>query len=198
MCAAIPGSVTWFQLPKPLILPPRQNLDKKNPYIRILHRMECVGNAGRDPHERNFLMIRKLIATDNDRATAILRLVLGVIFFAHGAQKMLGWFDGYGFTGTMGFFTSVMHIPAVFAFLAISAEFFGGLGLIFGFLTRIAALGIFSNMIVAIAMVHRQFGLFMNWTGAQKGEGFEYHLLVLAVTTFLLIRGAGASSIHRT
>ena len=142
-------------------------------------------------------MIRKLIATDNDRATAILRLVLGVIFFAHGAQKMLGWFGGYGFTGTMGFFTSVMHIPALFAFLAICAEFFGGLGLIFGFLTRIAALGVFSNMIVAIAMVHRQFGFFMNWTGAQKGEGFEYHLLVLAVTTFLMIRGAGAASIDR-
>lgn len=142
-------------------------------------------------------MIRKLIATDNDRATAILRLVLGVIFFAHGAQKMLGWFGGYGFTGTMGFFTGVMHIPALFAFLAICAEFFGGLGLIFGFLTRIAALGVFSNMIVAIAMVHCQFGFFMNWTGAQKGEGFEYHLLVLAVTTFLMIRGAGAASIDR-
>jgi putative oxidoreductase len=142
-------------------------------------------------------MIRKLIATDNDRTTAILRLVLGVIFFAHGAQKMLGWFGGYGFTGTMGFFTNVMHIPAVFAFLAISAEFFGGLGLIFGFMTRIAALGIFSNMLMAIAMVHRQFGLFMNWTGAQKGEGFEYHLLVLAITTFLMIRGAGAASIDR-
>jgi putative oxidoreductase len=142
-------------------------------------------------------MIRKLIATDNDRATVILRFVLGVIFFAHGAQKMLGWFGGYGFTGTMGFFTSVMHIPAGLAFLAISAEFFGGLGLIFGFLTRIAALGIFSNMLVAIAMVHRHFGLFMNWTGTQKGEGFEYHLLVLAVTTFLMIRGAGAASIDR-
>ena len=69
-------------------------------------------------------MIRRLVATDNDGATAILRLVLGVIFFAHGAQKLLGWFGGYGFTGTMGFFTGVMHIPAVFAFLAIAAEFF--------------------------------------------------------------------------
>src|SRR5579864_4893932 len=106
-------------------------------------------------------MIRKLVATDNDAGTAILRLVLGVIFFAHGAQKMLGWFGGYGFTGTMGFFTNVMHIPAVFAFLAIAAEFFGGLGLIVGLLTRIAALGIFSTMVVAIAMVHHQFGLFM-------------------------------------
>lgn len=142
-------------------------------------------------------MIRKLVATDNDAGTALLRLVLGVIFFAHGAQKMLGWFGGYGFTGTMGFFTNVMHIPALFAFLAIAAEFFGGLGLIFGFLTRIAALGIFTNMTVAIAMVHHQFGFFMNWTGAQKGEGFEYHLLVLALTVFLIIRGAGAVSVDR-
>lgn len=142
-------------------------------------------------------MIRKLVATDNDPGTALLRLVLGVIFFAHGAQKMLGWFGGYGFTGTMGFFTNVMHIPALFAFLAIAAEFFGGLGLIFGFLTRIAALGIFTNMTVAIAMVHHQFGFFMNWTGAQKGEGFEYHLLVLALTVFLIIRGAGAVSVDR-
>jgi putative oxidoreductase len=142
-------------------------------------------------------MTRKLIGTDNDAATAILRLVLGVIFFAHGAQKMLGWFGGYGFSGTMGFFTSVMHIPALFAFLAIAAEFFGGLGLIFGFLTRIAAFGIFSNMVVAIAMVHGQFGLFMNWTGQQKGEGYEYHLLVLAITAFLMIRGAGAGSVDR-
>ncbi len=142
-------------------------------------------------------MIRKLIATNNDIATAILRLVLGVIFFAHGAQKMLGWFGGYGFTGTMGFFTGVMHIPAPFAFLAIAAEFFGGLGLIFGVLTRVAAFGIFSNMVVAVAMVHHQFGFFMNWTGAQKGEGYEYHLLILAASVFLMIRGAGAVSVDR-
>jgi putative oxidoreductase len=142
-------------------------------------------------------MIRRLIATDNDSATAILRLVLGVIFFAHGAQKMLGWFGGYGFTGTMGFFTGVLHIPAVFAFLAIAAEFFGGLGLLFGLFTRVASLGVFCNMIVAIAMVHGRFGFWMNWTGAQKGEGYEYHLLLLAASAFLMIRGAGAASLDR-
>jgi putative oxidoreductase len=140
-------------------------------------------------------MVRKLIATNNDVATTILRLALGVIFFAHGAQKMLGWFGGYGFTGTMGFFTGVLHIPPVFAFLAIAAEFFGGLGLIFGLLTRIAALGVFCNMIVAVAMVHSRFGFWMNWAGAQKGEGYEYHLLLLAASAFLMIRGAGAVSV---
>ena len=142
-------------------------------------------------------MIRKSIATDNDAAITVLRLVLGIIFFAHGAQKMLGWFGGYGFTGTMGFFTGMLHIPAVFAFLAIAAEFFGGLGLIFGLLTRVAAFGISCNMIVAVAMVHHQFGFFMNWTGAQKGEGYEYHLLLLAALVFLMIRGAGAASVDR-
>jgi putative oxidoreductase len=142
-------------------------------------------------------MLRKFLVTDDNAATAILRLVLGVVFFAHGAQKMLGWFGGYGFSGTMGYFTGTAHIPAVFAFLAIAAEFFGGLGLIFGFLTRIAAFGISVNMLVAIATVHGAMGFFMNWTGAQKGEGFEYHLLVLAITAFLMIRGAGAFSIDR-
>src|SRR5437588_6677110 len=114
-------------------------------------------------------MIRKLIATNDDRATATLRFALGVIFFAHGAQKMLGWFGGYGFSGTMGFFASVMHIPAVFAFLAISAEFFGGLGLIVGFLTRIASLGSFSHVIVARSLVYRRYGGLSIWAGGQNG-----------------------------
>jgi putative oxidoreductase len=140
-------------------------------------------------------MFRKVLATDDNTATAILRLVTGVVFFAHGAQKMLGWFGGYGFSGTMGFFTGTMHIPAPLAFLAIAAEFFGGIGLILGFLTRIAAFGITVNMLVAIATVHASVGFFMNWSGTQKGEGFEYHLLTLAVTTFLMIRGAGAFSV---
>jgi len=110
---------------------------------------------------------------------------------------MLGWFGGYGFAGTMGFFTNMMHIPAAFAFLAIAAEFFGGLGLILGFLTRVAAFGILVNMLVAVAMVHSHVGFFMNWTGAQKGEGYEYHLLVLAITMLLIVRGAGAASLDR-
>ncbi len=142
-------------------------------------------------------MFRKLIRTDDNPATLILRLVLGVVFFAHGAQKLLGWFGGPGFSGTMGMFAGYLHIPAPLAFLAIAAEFFGGLGLILGFLTRIAAFGIAVNMLVAIATVHHSYGFFMNWTGTQKGEGFEYHLLVLAITAYLIIRGAGAFSVDR-
>jgi putative oxidoreductase len=142
-------------------------------------------------------MVRKLITTDNDFAITVVRTVAGIVFFAHGAQKMLGWFGGYGFSGTMGFFTGMMHIPAPFAFLAISAEFFGGLGLIFGLLTRVAAFGIFCNMVVAVAVVHHHFGFFANWTGAQKGEGYEYHLLALAIMVLLMIRGGGAASLDR-
>ena len=142
-------------------------------------------------------MLRKLTATDDSTATTILRVVLGIVFFAHGAQKMLGWFGGYGFSGTMGFFTGTMHIPALFAFLAIVAEFLGGLGLILGLLTRVAAFGIAVNMLVAALMVHSQFGFFANWSGTQKGEGYEYHLLALAMCAFLMIKGAGAFSVDR-
>jgi putative oxidoreductase len=142
-------------------------------------------------------MIRRLYATDDSTATSILRLVLGAVFFAHGAQKMLGWFGGFGFAGTMNFFTGMMHIPAPLACLAIAAEFFGGMGLTLGFLTRIAAFGIGVNMLVAILTLHGAFGFFMNWTGTQKGEGFEFHLLVLAIVAFLMIRGAGAFSVDR-
>lgn len=140
-------------------------------------------------------MLRKILGTTNDWTLTLLRLVMGVIFFAHGAQKALGWFGGYGFSGTMGFFTNVMHIPALFAFLAICAEFLGGIGLILGVLGRIAAFGIACNMIVAISMVHGANGLFMNWTGQQKGEGFEYHLLAIAIAVVLMVKGSGALSV---
>jgi putative oxidoreductase len=139
-------------------------------------------------------MSNKLMSTSHDVALTMLRLVLGVVFFAHGAQKMLGWFGGYGFHGTMGFFEH-MGLPAPVAFLVICTEFFGGLGLIVGLLTRIAALGIGIEMIVAIFMVHLSNGFFMNWMGTQKGEGYEYHLLVIAMAAALLLRGAGAFSV---
>ncbi|HET7200694.1 MAG TPA: DoxX family protein [Burkholderiales bacterium] len=141
--------------------------------------------------------MKRLFQTSNDATLTLLRLVTGIVLFAHGAQKMLGWFGGYGFRGTMQFFTGTMHVPALFAFLAIAAEFFGGLGLIAGFLGRVAAAGIATNMLVAVALVHAKVGFFMNWTGAQKGEGFEYHLLVLAIAATLIVKGSGALSIDR-
>ena len=148
-------------------------LDKENPYIRVIILSAVCPTRGSKLVTEGISMIRKLIATDNDIATTILRLVLGVIFFAHGAQKMLGWFGGYGLSGSMEFFTRDLGIPAPFAFLAICAEFFGGLMLIVGFLGRLAALTIICTMAVAVVKVHWQFGVFMNWFGTQKGEGFE-------------------------
>ena len=136
-----------------------------------------------------------LFQSNNSFAPTLARLTLGVVMFPHGAQKVLGWFGGYGFSGTMNFFTQQMHIPAVFAVLAIAAEFLGSLALVTGFLSRIAALGIAVEMAVAIEMVHAPNGFFMNWFGNQKGEGFEYHLLAIGVALIVLIYGSGKASI---
>jgi putative oxidoreductase len=149
------------------------------------------------PKPKEAAVLRKIVSTTNDGTPTILRLVLGIVFLAHGAQKMLGWFGGYGFSGTMGFFTHQLKIPAPLAFLAIATEFFGGLGLVIGLLSRIAALGIAVEMIVVIFMIHGHFGFFMNWTGQQKGEGFEYHLLTIATSLAILIKGSGAFSVDR-
>lgn len=139
----------------------------------------------------------KLFCTRNDGLLTLLRLAAGIVFFAHGAGKMLGWWGGVGFSATMGFFSHYMHIPAPFAFLAICAEFFGGLGLIVGFLTRIAAFGLFCDMLVALFLVHIHNGFFMNWQGTKHAEGFEFHILALAIIFVVLVRGAGALSIDR-
>jgi putative oxidoreductase len=139
-------------------------------------------------------MWKKLIETKDDYAALVLRVMLGVVFFPHGAQKVLGWFGGYGFAGTYDAFTNKMGIPGLFALLAFAAEFLGSIGLIIGLTTRVAAFGIMCVMVVAVKMLHWQHGFFMNWYGAQKGEGFEYHLLVIAMAVALMIRGGGALS----
>jgi len=148
------------------------------------------------PGARGARLLERVLATPPDIGPTIARLALGVVMFPHGAQKMLGWFGGYGFAGTMGYFTH-SGIPAVFAFLAIMAEFLGSIGLIVGALSRIAAFGIAVNMVVAIAMVHAPQGFFMNWFGNQKGEGFEYHLLAIGLAAIVLIKGAGLLSLDR-
>jgi len=142
-------------------------------------------------------ILARVLRTDRDPGTLLIRLVLGLVILPHGAQKALGWFGGAGFGGTMDFFTGQMGIPALFAFLAIAAEFAGGLGLVSGFLTRIAAFGVLANMVVAAVMVHLPHGFFMNWYGNQQGEGFEYHLLAGAMARYLVIKGGGAASVDR-
>jgi putative oxidoreductase len=138
------------------------------------------------------------VFTTNDNITAtIVRIVLGIVLFPHGAQLLLGWFGGYGFSGSMGFLTGAAHLPYFVALLVILIQFFGSLMLILGVGTRIAALGIFGLFVGMILTSHLDNGFFMNWFGAQKGEGYEYHLLVLGMSLALLIKGAGKWSIDR-
>jgi len=140
-------------------------------------------------------MFKKLIDTNDDAVQTVLRLALGIMIFPHGAQKMLGWFGGGGFSGTIQFFSGTFGVPAILAVLVIFAEFFGGLGLIAGFLSRVAAAGVALVMLGAVFMVHLQNGFFMNWMGNQAGEGFEFHLLAVALAVAVMVRGSGALSL---
>ncbi|OLB02794.1 MAG: hypothetical protein AUH21_04850 [Nitrospirae bacterium 13_2_20CM_62_7] len=135
--------------------------------------------------------MRKLFETDEAWSGLILRIMLGVVMFPHGAQKLLGWYGGFGFAGTLGFFTEQMHLPWLVALLVIIGESFGSLGLLIGLLTRVTAASMALIMVGAIGLVHWPNGFFMNWSGKQAGEGFEYHLLVIAICAALVITGAG-------
>lgn len=139
-------------------------------------------------------MSQWIFHTDGTLVPLLLRLTLAVVMFPHGAQKVLGWFGGYGFKGTLAFFKG-QGVPTPLALLVFAAEFLGPLGLTLGLLTRIAAFGIACVMLVAILTVHKEHGFFMNWFGTQQGEGFEYHLLALGVALALIIGGAGLWSI---
>lgn len=141
--------------------------------------------------------IKLILATEASVTQLILRLSLGIMILPHGLQKTFGMFGGYGFSGTMQFFTETMHIPWLFAFLAIAAEFAGGIGLILGLGTRVAALGVGITMLVAALTSHLEHGFFMNWFGNQKGEGFEFHLLAVGIAIALVAKGGGALSLDR-
>lgn len=135
--------------------------------------------------------MKAFFLTDDSWAGLILRLVLGIVIFPHGAQKLLGWYGGLGFDGTMGYFTLTMGLPWIIAILIVIGEFFGSLGLLVGLLTRFSAASIGVIMLGAITLVHWPNGFFMNWFGRQPGEGYEYHLLVLGISIALTVIGAG-------
>ncbi|PLX84038.1 MAG: hypothetical protein C0617_09455 [Desulfuromonas sp.] len=143
-------------------------------------------------------MLRRFLSTDNDMSSLVLRVMLGGVFLPHGMQKVFGWFGGHGLAGTLHHFTENMGIPFVLALLVIAAESLGALGLIAGLLTRLAAFGLGCVMLGAIFMVHLPHGFFMNWFGRQQGEGFEYHLLAVAIAVALVIKGGGALSLDRS
>jgi putative oxidoreductase len=142
-------------------------------------------------------MIEHFISTPEDWSLAAVRVVLGVIFFAHGAQKMFGWYGGSGLVKSMRTFTQDLHIPAVLAFLVIAGEFLGGVGLLLGLFSRLAALVIGLTMLGAVAMVHLRHGLFLNWFGEKKGLGIEFHLLAIALAMLVVLKGSGAFSLDR-
>ena len=139
-------------------------------------------------------MLKNLMRTDSNLGCTVARLTLGVVIFPHGAQKMLGWFEGGGFAGTVQAFGG-MGIPAILTVLIIVGEFFGSLGLIFGLFGRVAAAGIGLIMLGAIFMAHLQHGFFMNWFGNKPGEGFEYHILAIGLALIVTLRGSGLLSV---
>lgn len=140
-------------------------------------------------------MIARVLNSRSDYGPLIARLALGLVMFPHGAQKMLGWFGGYGFGGTMEFFTQQMGFPWIVGFLIILIEFAGSLTLLVGLCARPAAVGISTVMLGAIATVHAEVGFFMDWSGQLSGEGFEYHLLAIGLALVVIVQGAGAYSL---
>ncbi|PIP72789.1 MAG: hypothetical protein COW89_04555 [Nitrospinae bacterium CG22_combo_CG10-13_8_21_14_all_47_10] len=139
--------------------------------------------------------MKAFFQTDESVNNLITRVILGIVICPHGAQKLLGWFGGHGLEGTLGFFTHQLGMPTVIALLVILGESLGALGLIAGFLTRFCAAGILIIMAGAIVMSHASNGFFMNWSGKQAGEGFEYHLLAIALCLPLIISGGGRFSV---
>ena len=140
-------------------------------------------------------MLRNLLSTNSDWTLTIVRTLLGVVFFAHGAQKFLGWYGGPGLKETMRTMHDYLGLPLPLAFAAVATEFFGGMGLIVGLLSRVAAVGIAVTMLSAIVMVHGRNGFFMDWFGGRKGHGYEYHLLAIALALVLAAKGSGAFSL---
>lgn len=140
--------------------------------------------------------VTKLIRTDDSISGLIMRLTLGIVIFPHGAQKLFGWFGGFGLTGTMNFMTQ-NGLPWIIALLVVLGESLGALALIAGFFSRFMSFGIFMIMLGAIFMVHLPFGFFMNWFGKQAGEGFEYHILAAGLALAIMFLGSGKLSVDR-
>lgn len=140
---------------------------------------------------------KKLFATENNYSWTILRVVLGTVMLAHGVQKAFGWFGGFGWDGTMGYFTGAVGLPTVLAAFIILIETLAAFLLILGFASRLNALLVGAVILGAFFVDHLPNGFYMNWFGNQKGEGFEFDLLFLAISSFIAINGSGALSVDR-
>lgn len=140
---------------------------------------------------------QKIFKTENNYSWTILRVTLGVVMLAHGLQKAFGWFGGYGWDGTMGYFTGAVGLPAILGAFIILIESLGAFLLILGFAGRINAVLVGAVILGALFVDHLPNGFYMNWFGNQKGEGFEFDLLFLTISSFVAINGSGALSIDR-
>lgn len=184
-------------------------LFKNGEHAGVKAGVDLTDSFGKGPHQEeifnNFPVVgtleirtwfmEKVFGNSAEQADLLLRLALGIVFFAHGAQKLLGWFGGYGWEGTIGFFTQSLSIPAPLAALAILAEFFGGIAIIFGLLTRPAALMLAVTMIVAALKVHLANGFFLDSKG--PADGVEYVYVLIMLSLYFVIRGAGRISTDR-
>jgi putative oxidoreductase len=141
---------------------------------------------------------RRLIGTGRDHGALLARLVLAAVMLPHGLQHALGWLGGYGFSGTLQWMTHTLGFPAPLAALAIVVELVAPLALLAGLGGRLAAAGLFALMVGA-AKTHLPNGFFMNWFGVMPAgtEGFEYHLLALALAAVVMIRGSGSLALDR-
>ncbi|MFD0749373.1 DoxX family protein [Mucilaginibacter calamicampi] len=140
---------------------------------------------------------QSIFKTGDSFGPLLLRVAAGLVMLVHGSQKVFGTFGGYGFSGTMNFFTETMHLPWLIALLVIAIEFFGSIALILGLTTRLAAFGITAVALGIVITSHIQYGFFMNWYGSQKGEGIEYFILYIAISASLVITGGGKFSVDR-
>jgi putative oxidoreductase len=173
-------------------------MSQSQPIRQIQSADTFATDRGAGPWARLQAAGRHLIATTGDKAASLARVALGLILFPHGAQHALGWFGGHGFGGTFGWMTRTLGFPAPLAALAIVTELLAPLALVLGLGSRLAAAGLFGLMVGAIK-THAANGFFMNWFGAQPAgsEGFEYHLLVMAVAAVVMIKGGGTASVDR-
>lgn len=147
--------------------------------------------------ERWKSVLRTALATDASKTLLFQRLVLAGVVLPHGLQKAFGWFGGWGLNGTVAWFQSALDVPAPVAALVIASDLLGALALAFGLFSRLTALGIALTMLGAVSLVHAPNGFFMNWGGSNPGEGYEFHLLALALSMPLAVRGGGAASLDR-
>ena len=161
------------------------------PSIAVVPAQVTPTNRARD-------LARRLIATAADPAATLARLSLGLLIFPHGGQHALGWFGGYGFAGTHRWMTKTLGFPSSLAALAIITEILAPVALLVGVAGRAAALGIVGIMLGAI-LTHASNGFFMNWFGGLPAgqEGFEYHLMAIALASVVVLKGSGAASVDR-